>query len=303
MLVVIHHPSKHEAHMNETIKDELKDELEDEYIKQITSEEEEDGDNGDDELEMKDIGTKVWLVKLPRFLLDKWQKTEGDKDLGFLRLKDRGRQDEIKLVLPDTAENANIPKEYDLSVTNTVVKNTFVFQEEQRPSKRSRTSLKGTVAHECSVRPIPSESYSQIMKQRSAKASQPKREIRRLDDSSTSFGGNLLAPGTTGFQSNNVFIESKKTDKRPELKATRLPRNEVMDMLFRCFESYDYWTLKGLREATGQPEAWLKEILETMAVLNKKGPYALKWSLKREYRDYRNTLANSANEKEIDKRE
>ena len=38
-------------------------------------------------------------------------------------------------------------------------------------------------------------------------------------------------------------------------KATRIPKNELLDLLFKCFQEYAYWSLKGLREYVKQPEA------------------------------------------------
>lgn len=37
-------------------------------------------------------------------------------------------------------------------------------------------------------------------------------------------------------------------------KATRIPKNELLDLLFKCFQEYAYWSLKGLREYVKQPE-------------------------------------------------
>lgn len=259
-----------------------------------------DGDEGaeeDEDLDLKALDTKVWLVKLPRFLLDHWRRVDTPRDLGVLRV--HSDRDKLKLFLPE-GQAAELPQEYDLHVVNRSVRNTFVFKEDvQRRSKRSRTSLGGTVAHECNVQPVPSDSYHRIMKQRAEVAARPKREIRMLHESPAQVAGNLLAPGTMGAQGpqkpSAVFV-SRQRERRPDSRATRLPRNEVMDMLFHCFESYDYWTIKGLKEKTGQPEAWLKEVLEPMANFSKRGPYALKWSLKKEYKDYRQTLEGETGE-------
>jgi transcription initiation factor TFIIF subunit beta len=42
--------------------------------------------------------------------------------------------------------------------------------------------------------------------------------------------------------------------------------------------------MKGLREVTNQPEAYLKEVLEEIAIMNRSGPYNGKWSLKPEFK-------------------
>ena len=63
-----------------------------------------------------------------------------------------------------------------------------------------------------------------------------------------------------------------------------MPKNELLDALFECFRTYEFWSMKGLREALNQPEAYLKETLEQIATLLKNGPFALKWTLKDEYK-------------------
>ena len=57
--------------------------------------------------------------------------------------------------------------------------------------------------------------------------------------------------------------------------------------MFRLFEEYEYWSIKGLKEKTRQPETYLKESLESIAILIKKGPYTAKYMLKPEYRRLR----------------
>ena len=42
--------------------------------------------------------------------------------------------------------------------------------------------------------------------------------------------------------------------------------------------------MKGLKERTRQPESFLKECLDSIAILIKKGPYTSKYSLRPEYK-------------------
>ena len=44
------------------------------------------------------------------------------------------------------------------------------------------------------------------------------------------------------------------------------------------------WTFVQLQKETDQPEVWLKEVLGEIAVLNKRGPNAKLWELKKEYK-------------------
>lgn len=45
-----------------------------------------------------------------------------------------------------------------------------------------------------------------------------------------------------------------------------------------------HWKFAELQKATDQPTAWLKEVLLSVALINKRGPYIGTWELKREYR-------------------
>lgn len=67
-----------------------------------------------------------------------------------------------------------------------------------------------------------------------------------------------------------------------EMKTIRIPENELMDKIFQCFSKYQYWSLKSLRAQLKQPEAYLRQTLEKIAVLNKSGRFANNWSLKPE---------------------
>ena len=63
-----------------------------------------------------------------------------------------------------------------------------------------------------------------------------------------------------------------------------MPRNELMDVLFAAFERYPYWSFKGIVEHTKQPSQYLKEVLQEICILNKRGPYASNYQLKPEYK-------------------
>ncbi|KAF3940889.1 hypothetical protein ABW19_dt0200318 [Dactylella cylindrospora] len=150
-----------------------------------------------------------------------------------------------------------------------------------------RTALAGTVKHEAVVTPIDNMEFAKYLKRKKdiMEEEQRKKRIQVLEGTTAPA---LLQPGTlggTGISTFDQFIkpvqEKKKTQ---ENKASRMPRNELLDALFVCFSEFEFWTLKGLREKLNQPEAYLKETLESIAVLLKTGPFALKWQLKPEYK-------------------
>src|SRR4051794_9266921 len=66
------------------------------------------------------------------------------------------------------------------------------------------------------------------------------------------------------------------------MKTARMPQNELLDRIFDCFRKYNYWSMKALRAELQQPEAYLRETLEKVAILAKSGRFATQWSLKPE---------------------
>lgn len=59
----------------------------------------------------------------------------------------------------------------------------------------------------------------------------------------------------------------------------RLPRNQLLDLLFQLFREQPRWSFKPLRERTQQPEVYLKEVLNEIATLHRSGEYNGMWEL------------------------
>lgn len=293
---------------------------------------------------------KVWLVKLPRYLADKWSDTGelSGQQLGRVKIKQSPRNNggklQVKLVLNESPTNDDIPHEYDMSMLNTQVRNSYVFSEENltkfkqeltevaempeqpslqpvdkkkiqnkphkffriqknkdgldgKPVKKfvpyvktipKKTSLVGKICHDCQIIPSKSDTkYSQVsMKRQNIQPSKPKPKVTLLDE----IPGVVQSNAGPSIKGNNtsVFLRSNPAkSKNGDGRAIRMPKKDLLDLLFRLFEEYEYWSMKGLKERTRQPESYLKESLDSIANLIKKGPYTSKYNLKPEYRRLR----------------
>lgn len=76
-----------------------------------------------------------------------------------------------------------------------------------------------------------------------------------------------------------------KAKKGEVFKAARIPKNQLLDMIFECFRQFQYWPMKALRQRTQQPDSYLRQVLEEVAVLNKSGRFANNYQLSDAYRD------------------
>ncbi|ODV79674.1 transcription initiation factor IIF, beta subunit [Suhomyces tanzawaensis NRRL Y-17324] len=289
---------------------------------------------------------KIWLVKLPRYLADKWSKTNdlSGKQIATVKIKKNtsGGKLQVKLVLDKKESNSDIPQEYDIAMLNTQVRNSYVFSEEnlkkfkqeltevgampEQPELKSiekrgefippepeqtgrfyriqkndssekaipfvktipkKTALAGKICHDCQIVPSKNDSrYSEILSKRQNITQGPARpKVTFLNE----IPGVLQANAGPSIRGNNssIFLKSNHNKRNAEGRAIRMPKKDLLDLLFRLFEEYEYWSMKGLKERTRQPESYLKESLDSIANLIKKGPYTSKYNLKPEYRRLR----------------
>lgn len=214
-----------------------------------------------------------------------------------------GKTPRIVLILPPPPDNpTGKGDEYELDMINDQVENQFLIAErEKEPGTASRartTILTGRVKHECTLRPMLTDRYRQRVKQRHIRANAPVRTIKRIEEEIPGDRGaiNRLTSGitnTTGFSDLIVRISSslslspltplQKAKPKPPKgqfeRMARMPRNQLLDMLFSLFREREHWPVKVLRERTQQPEAYLKEVLSEIAFMHRSGEHNGTWEL------------------------
>jgi transcription initiation factor TFIIF subunit beta len=103
------------------------------------------------------------------------------------------------------------------------------------------------------------------------------REIDIIDDDEIMRHlGNLRQTG--GFEGFVRGVGDRKKHTQDN-KAARIPERDLIDILYGLFKQWKYWKLKDLRAATKQPEAYLKQVLSTIAVLITSGSFSGTWTL------------------------
>jgi len=151
-----------------------------------------------------------------------------------------------------------------------------------------QTSLVGAVKHEVNCLPVENAEFSKIMAERNREAMRPKVKTVVIPIKDLKGESNIYVPGTLGSTGPNTsFIRtatSKATKVAQDNKAARMPRNELLDAIFQCFRKYNYWSLKTMKAELNQPEAYLKQVLESVAVLVRSGQFAMTYTLKPENR-------------------
>ncbi|KAL6712021.1 hypothetical protein ACN47E_003064 [Coniothyrium glycines] len=206
---------------------------------------------------------------------------------------------------------SKLPTAYQLdpaAVTSTQLGNTYVFTEKDLPGfkgatygqwnrgmrprpnavqdpnarvERSRyrkaipkqTALVGHATRQYTANPLDTKEFKEFSAQRIKQAIQGSHSAtvittaRDVDPRNAS----VLDKKFSGF------IRQINKPKSQLNKAARVSRSELIDMLHVCFDEFEYWPMKALKNRTHQPEQFLKETLGDIAQLVKSGPFASTW--------------------------
>eukprot|EP00842_Homolaphlyctis_polyrhiza_P001024 jgi/Hompol1/1922/HPOL_002843-RA len=256
------------------------------------------GDDSDSELQEFGISkhsSKIWLVKVPKFLADQWvqvsETNPAGLELGRIQVyapegpatSGAPRMPEISLTIPSVPWAATLPKEYTLRLSATEPKNEFIFTEN---SRGKAVEIVGHVDREGALQPdLNAPGYREILSRRTQDAmstSDKRRQIVFLDDSRPEMRRMLNSTTGETWQSGLDLLSKKKV--RLTEKRERMERQDLLDLLFALFAEDSHWTFKALQDRTEQPQQWLKEIISEICVLNKRGQFSGMYEIKPELR-------------------
>ncbi|KAH9970622.1 transcription initiation factor IIF, beta subunit-domain-containing protein [Lactifluus volemus] len=229
---------------------------------------------------------RVWLVKIPKFLMERWSKFDAEGvQLAKIRIYDvpPGAPPRIVvLVPPDDGGDDDV---YELDMVNQDVHNQIVVAERAKaPSGAGRartTIMTGKVKHECNLRPRMTGRYERRLTERGAAANERSVRVGLMDGARAGRGGGKML--SSGISTAAGFAELTRAKAKPPKgqyeRMARMPRNQLLDALFALFREREQWPIKLLREKTQQPEVYLKEVLSEIATLHRSGEFNGTWEL------------------------
>jgi len=245
----------------------------------------------DEHLMLESTCGPVWLVKIPKFLMERWSKldTEGVR-LAKIRIykPQSGAPRIIVFVPPENGCGGDGDDDiYELDILNQKVENQIVVAERAKaPSGTGRartTIMTGQIKHECNLRPQLTERYERRLRERAAAANEKSMRVRMmpLDEVRAGRGGGKMV--SSGIMSATDFADIARAKNKPAKgqneRMTRMPRNQLLDVLFALFREREQWPTKLLREKAQQPEVYLKEVLSEIATLHRNGEFNGTWEL------------------------
>lgn len=234
---------------------------------------------------------RVWLVKIPDFLADSMNEilngmslsggNQGSEcEIGLVRLyaatADSPARVSVILNSEGVQELHECPREYDMKFVKSQQK-MHLFSES---GTGKATAIEGRVEQECHMKPIMNEEYRAMLHQRTIEANRPKRTVQLVDSRSSAVQVGLIPH----VRESDLLNRRKQRLGEPDQRRERLPETEVMNMLFKAFEQYPLWSLRGLADHTHQPVMHIREILGKIANYITRGPNKNLFELKPEFK-------------------
>jgi len=248
----------------------------------------------DKDVDLNNANRGVWLVKVPKYIADRWERAKDGTDVGQLRIQRRaGVKPNVSFSLDDkivaaTTEDTSaltkqqIPKEHKFVVSGVAMQSLAVLSHTAGDKEAvvpvpDRLAVEGKVVQRAECRPISNNVYLSIKKEALLKPTTEVRKTVQLEKVH-----NAYKP-----VANHAFNKMHQAKVKAEGKKLRDDKEKVMEVLFGLFEKHQYYNIKDLVKETRQPVTYLKEVLKDVCVYNVKAPHKNMWELKPEYRHYK----------------
>ncbi|TMS06597.1 General transcription factor IIF subunit 2 [Larimichthys crocea] len=194
----------------------------------------------------------VWLVKVPKYLSQQWDKATEKGDVGKISIGKKQGKTEVRFSLNEELTvlgavgekdaSLQVPKDHPFTMHTVGGQTMAVFSQ----SDTDEISLEGMVVHRAECRPVVNDNYMKLKNSTET----PSGGLRRWSSTAPAY---LLSSGGKPNDTNRCRNERSKQVK--------------------------------LRSKAGC-ETYLKEIMKEIGTYNNKGAHKSTWELKPEYRHY-----------------
>lgn len=234
-------------------------------------------------LDLSGAKNDLWLVKVPKYLAEKWMNTPEGIPVGKLVLKKNHGRTAVTYTMDENlasstiAQSRAVPTQYDFKMQGVGQQSLAVFSTSAAPSYAEKRSLEGGIVQKIDCRPVPNKNYMQLKKEQLIAASKPSRVTMQLE-----------APVRSAYKPVSITREEKEENKRRKVegKKIRISKDELQSKLFKLFEKHQYYSYKDLTSITNQPQNFLSEVLKEICVYGKHPEHPHMWELREEYRHH-----------------
>ncbi|XP_042893836.1 general transcription factor IIF subunit 2-like [Penaeus japonicus] len=248
------------------------------------------------DLDNTNCGRGVWLVKIPKYMKDKWVECPGD--VGKLRInKVPGKVPTVTFKSSENMMDSKTPREHKFILHSVKEQTLGVFSHTVSSGnsdavvpETEKLFMEGQVIQKFECQPVVDTYYLNQKREAVKKAAQPCRQSMFIQRPVS-----VYRP----IAAHKHTMETEER-KKAEGKKARDDKDKVMEMLFAAFEKHQYYNIKDLQKITRQPITYLKEILNEVCDYNVKNPHRNMWELKPEYRHYKADEVEAADDPNSD---
>lgn len=257
----------------------------------------------------------VWLAKLPKYLGEKILSADREIRIGTLNINRKENDNQVTIEISDTLKGTGIPTEYTISIKDQD-KPMYILQNDANRSKGSNAvdspsinsrrsvpdlskvknksfsellkdspfpeegsfSIQGVINKECFIRPVINEKYLEYKKAMQSLAEQNESTVKMID-----YFAEVRKGEKYGSLKEMDILARKRKKQLQDKKRERLDKQDVIDIIFNAFEKHEFWTVRDLADFSGQPVAYIQELVSEICVLNKKD-HRNTYELKPEYK-------------------
>ncbi|KFA64431.1 hypothetical protein S40285_01045 [Stachybotrys chlorohalonatus IBT 40285] len=220
-----------------------------------------------------------------------------EEDLPGFKARNKARADAAKAGIPTSLLN----KPKGGGVEKPSYDRRSRYQPYYRKAIPKKTKVFGKVHYDVRVEPRNQQEEERLLARRIFEAENNKSKLKIISRNKATTIANAGNIGSvnwgTNFGKNAQTVKPKKGE---VLKAARIPKDQLLDLIFDCFRQYQYWSMKALRQRTQQPDSYLRSVLEEVAVLNKSGSFANHYCLNEAYREQAGNESKEAAAEAVD---
>lgn len=227
-------------------------------------------------LNSKKKNLSIWLAKVPKYLGEQILKLNKGSSIGILQIDRISDSTTLQIKLSDIICNTGIPKEHTIEVRDK--EKPMYLSSHSIKGNKEEMSIEGMINKECFIRPRMNKEYLNFKKMSNKEETEEK--VKILDHFEE-----LKRTAKYGTLKEMEILAKKRKQMLQDKKRERLERNDVMEIVFNAFEKHERWTVRDLADFSGQPVAYIQELVNEICVLNKKD-HKNTYELKPEYKNH-----------------
>lgn len=215
----------------------------------------------------------VWLAKVPRYLGERIMSLNGGSLIGSLQIDQTPQGTRCNIKLENNIVNSGIPKEHNIEIKD---RNTNMYLVSNDSKKMT---VEGVVNKECFINPVVNAEYLKFKRSLKNSSDNTEEKVKVID-----FFAEVKRNAKYSSLREMDVLAKKRKQMLQDKKRERLDREDVLEILFNAFEKHDLWTVRDLADFSGQPVAYIQELVNEVCTLNKKD-HKNTYELKPEFKD------------------